>query len=112
MDVHACVHLPPLQVYEEEEGEEGEEGGDEGGDALEDVVAAACDMLPVLAGAAGADTYAPVLASQHLPALLSRLKPRTPEGLRGIVVGGIAEVAERMQVIENGLQMCCYPLCV
>lgn len=50
-----------------------------------------------MAAAAGADAYAPVLAAQHLPGLLSRLRPQQPEGVRGVAVGALAELAEHMQ---------------
>lgn len=71
------------------------------GDAAEELLACAGDLLPVLAGAAGAAAYAPVLASQHLPALLTRLRPSQPDGIRGVAVGAIAELSERMQVRER-----------
>jgi hypothetical protein len=75
------------------------------GDAAEELLACAGDLLPVLAGAAGADAYAPVLATQHLPALLTRLRPSQPDGIRGVAVGAIAELSERMQV-GQGLDVC------
>lgn len=42
--------------------------------------------------------YAPVLANSHLPALLQRLSPGRPEDERGMAMGAVAEIAERMQV--------------
>ncbi len=61
-------------------------------------MAAAGDLASALIGATGADTYAPVLAAQHLPALLLRLRPQQPDGIRGVAMGVLAEISERMQV--------------
>ncbi len=97
----------PCCEYEDDEDEEG--GGDEeqGGDAAEELLAAAADLLPVMAGAAGAAAYAPVLASAHLPALLGRLGASQPEGIRGVALGALAEVSERMQVCGASRLLTC-----
>jgi hypothetical protein len=108
-------------VQEEDDDDDGSDGGGGeggGGDAEEELFAAAADVLPVLVSAVGADVYAPVLAALHLPALLSRFPQQhgaastsrpsrraqqrlmlDEEGddLRGVALGAIAEVAERMQ---------------
>jgi len=81
----------------EDDKDDGEDTEDEGGDAVEDLVAAAGDLAAALIGATGADAYAPVLASQHLPALMTRLRPQQPDGIRGVAMGVLAEISERMQ---------------
>ena len=55
------LNPPPLQD---------DEGG--GVELEEELLAAACDMLPALASAAGPAAYAAVFAADHLPHLLAR----------------------------------------
>lgn len=70
-------------------------------EAEEELLAAACDLLPVLASAAGPAAYAPVFEALHMAPLLGRLKPRQPEDLRAVALGAIAEVAEVLQVSDG-----------
>lgn len=53
----------------------------------------------------GAEAYAPLLAGHHLPALLTRLRPQQPDGIRGVAMGVLAEISERMQVGGAGLRL-------
>jgi hypothetical protein len=53
----------------------------------------------------GAEAYAPLLAGHHLPALLTRLRPQQPDGIRGVAMGVLAEISERMQVGGAGLKL-------
>ncbi|PNH04952.1 putative importin subunit beta-4 [Tetrabaena socialis] len=80
---------------EEEDGDGSDEEDDRSG--AEELLAAVAELLPVLAMAVGPATYAPVFASAHAPALLTRLRPQQPDDVRSVVVGGLAEVAEVLQ---------------
>ncbi|KAG2492093.1 hypothetical protein HYH03_009587 [Edaphochlamys debaryana] len=87
---------PCQATFDDEDDDGADEEDEEGGAAAaeEELLAAAAECLPSLAAAAGPDAYAPAFASLHLPAMLGRLKGGTPADLRGVVVGGVAEVAE------------------
>lgn len=65
---------------------------------MEDLIASSCELVAAVIEAAGAAAYGPVLAAHHLPGLLSWLRPRQPEGVRGVAMGALADIAERMQV--------------
>lgn len=65
------------------------------------------ELLPAMAAAAGPAAYAPVFEAQHLPALAARLKPQQPDDVRSAVVGGLAEVAEVLQVRATGAPAGC-----
>jgi hypothetical protein len=89
------VGCHPTQEGDSDDDDEGE-GEDEGdeGQIEEDLVSAAADLLPALAGAMGWDAYAPLMCATHGPALLWRLRPAEVLGIRALASGALAEVAE------------------
>ena len=59
--------------------------GQEGDD--ESLVVAACEAMPILAQALGAEAYAPVFAAQHAEPLLRFLRASQPADVRSAAVG-------------------------
>ncbi|GAX82443.1 hypothetical protein CEUSTIGMA_g9871.t1 [Chlamydomonas eustigma] len=87
------------QEHDQDQDSDGEDDGDGYGsvELEEELLAAACDLLPTLAGGMGLDAYAAVFEAEHLPHLLTRMRPRQPRDLRAVAVGAVGEVAELLQ---------------
>ncbi|KAK9828387.1 hypothetical protein WJX81_002836 [Elliptochloris bilobata] len=84
------------QQVDDSGGEEADEGdGDEEGDD-ESLVVAACEAMPILAQAMGAEAYAPVFAAQHAEPLLRFLRASQPTDVRSSAVGTLADLAREM----------------
>jgi hypothetical protein len=79
-----CAATAQALGSDEEDGEEADEDGES---EDEELLEAAADVLPALAGAMGADAYAPVFAQLHVPALLRRMRGSEPAPIRAAALG-------------------------